>query len=52
MRWIVNYIRSLFCAHDWELIFRNNVETDLGERFSLKVYRCKKYGYHKKYRSI
>lgn len=52
MRWIISYIRSLFCTHEWEMIFNTRVTTDLGEEFSCKTYRCKKCGYSKKYRSI
>lgn len=21
MRWLINYLRSCFCKHDWEMIF-------------------------------
>lgn len=46
MRWIINYIRSCFCKHNWELlskiryIDKKNIPT--GHRW---VYRCKKCGY-------
>lgn len=45
MRWLINYIRSCFCTHEWELIF--NVQ--IGECYVCKTYRCKKCGYSKKY---
>lgn len=53
MRWIVNYIRSLFCKHDFEHL----ISIDLYERSSdtmpcghKYVYRCKKCGYTQKIR--
>lgn len=52
MRFIVNYIKSCFCEHEWELIF--NVEVKGGycdEIWHTKTYRCKKCGYAKKYDS-
>ena len=52
MRWLVNYIRSCFCKHDWEMLTHKNLinEMDIyvGERW---VYRCKKCGCFKKYES-
>jgi hypothetical protein len=55
MRRLVDYIRGCFCRHDWELIFhgRTNEMRD-GEVVSFyhtKIYRCKKCGCSKKYRS-
>lgn len=54
MRSIINYIRSCFCKHDWELImhtkYYEDVESDTPYRVT-KVYRCKKCGYSKKYKS-
>lgn len=50
-RWLINYIRSCFCKHDWELIFNGTVE-DGSSFYQCKVYRCKKCGYSKKYKSI
>ena len=52
MRWLINYIRSCFCKHEWELIFDGMVSDDWGGRWRNKVYRCKKCGYSKKYKSI
>ncbi len=48
MRTLIQYIRSLFCKHDFEMIA--NVETYEKESSSLpikrvRVYRCKKCGY-------
>ena len=51
MRTLINYIRSCFCKHEWELIFNAKVETDYGSTFGVKTYRCTKCGYHKKYKS-
>lgn len=48
MRWLINYIRSCFCKHDWELIFDkvifNSTKTTDREipDNHIKVYRCKK----------
>ena len=28
MRWLINYIRSCFCKHDWELLDETEVYTD------------------------
>ena len=49
MRWLIDYIRSCFCKHDWELIFHGEVR-DGGAYYW--IYRCKKCGYSKKYKSI
>lgn len=51
IRWLINYIRSCFCKHEWELIFDGTVK-DCGSFYWCKVYRCKKCGYSKKYKSI
>lgn len=51
MRWLINYIRSCFCQHDWELIFDSWVHTDYGSKWEEKTYRCKKCGMQKKYKS-
>ena len=53
IRWLINYICSCFCKHDWELIF--DVFVNGGEwnnSYSSKVYRCKKCGHSKKYKSF
>lgn len=46
MRQLINYIRSCFCEHEWELILN---EYTCGGTARCKVYRCKKCGYGKKY---
>lgn len=48
MRWIINYIRSCFCQHDWELVI-DNYKYPLSGQDRIKVYRCTKCGYSKKY---
>lgn len=50
MRWLIEYVKSCFCKHEWELIFNTRVEDDF-ETYTCKVYRCKKCGYAKKYKS-
>ena len=51
MRWLINYFRSCFCQHNFELLKQVNVWDDdpmtkypLGTKW---VYRCKKCGWHK-----
>ena len=51
MRWLINYIRSCFCNHDWELIHDVFVQGTMHGDYHCKTYRCKKCGYSKKYRS-
>lgn len=59
MRTLVNYIRSCFCNHDWELLNETTVydDTDYWGRTTKPyfvgkkwTYRCKKCGYIKIYR--
>lgn len=53
MRFIINYIRSCFCKHDWELIADAKIYSDDNDKYphsSIKIYRCKKCGYSKKYK--
>lgn len=52
IRWLVNYIRSCFCNHDWELIHDGFVNGVYRDSFYCKVYRCKKCGYSIKYKSF
>lgn len=53
MRWLINYIRSCFCKHEWEKIFEGRVTTDNeGSYYIMKGYRCTKCGYYKKYKSL
>lgn len=51
MRWLVNYIRSCFCKHDWELLKEVKMwdgDTQYNMPIGTKwVYRCKKCGWHK-----
>lgn len=51
MRRIINYIRSCFCKHDWELIFDSVITNPISGKTNneIKVYRCKRCGYEKKY---
>ncbi len=52
MRKLIDYIRSCFCEHDWEMIYDVCVQrTDVDEIYHCKTYRCKKCGYSKKYKS-
>ena len=56
MRWLINYFRSCFCNHDWELLKEMLVwdgdnphaKHPLGVKW---VYRCKKCGWYKKINS-
>ncbi len=53
MRTIINYIRSCFCQHEWEIV-SNEVVNTLGKVIKSggnKAYSCKKCGYSKKYKS-
>lgn len=49
MRKIIDYIRSCFCKHEWELIIDNYTYPSLRQDMT-KVYRCTKCGYYKKYK--
>ncbi len=56
MHVLINYIRSCFCRHDWELIFDTEVEISSPynitvQEYGVKTYRCKKCGYSRKYKS-
>lgn len=51
MRWIIEYFKSLFCTHSWELIFNTQVNYSDGTVNHVKTYRCKKCGCSKSYRS-
>ena len=48
LRSIINYFRSCFCNHDWELIIEN-YQYPTNKQNKIKVYRCKKCGYSKQY---
>lgn len=48
---IVNYIRSIFCKHDWELIYDCFIKVDKESKLMIyrqRVYRCTKCCYYKK----
>lgn len=51
MRWLINYFRSCFCKHDWELIFNTDVRNEFGSTWTEKTYRCKKCGMQQRYKS-
>lgn len=60
MRWLIDYIRSCFCKHEWELLSKTKVwnDTDIwGKKVEpytvgLKwLYRCKKCGCNKIYQN-
>lgn len=54
MRWLINYIRSCFCKHEWECLASNvNVFEGNGDlpAYHKWVYRCKKCGYSKTIKS-
>ena len=55
MRKLVNYFKSLFCKHDWELIFDDDVVDTYWSmpcgRYAEKVYRHKICGMEKRYKS-
>lgn len=52
MRWIINYIRSLFCKHEWELVGKTSCYIDWFPKDMpvgyIVVYRCWKCGYVQK----
>lgn len=52
MRTLIEYIRSCFCKHDWELIFSNTLAVRSIASNRIKVYRCKKCGYSKRYKAM
>ncbi len=46
MRWLVYYIRSCFCRHEWELQDKSSRLNRLNENIGTKwTYRCKKCGH-------
>lgn len=48
MRWLINYIRSCFCKHEWECLISNcAVYESTSDPMPYKrywLYRCKKCG--------
>jgi len=45
VRFMINYIRSLLCLHDWELIGRAVHSKNARHMKLVCTYRCKKCGY-------
>lgn len=56
MRWLINYIRSCFCKHDFELIFKGSTTVTkpgkVTKKYNIRKYRCKKCGYEMKHDSL
>ena len=52
MRTLINYIRSCFCKHEWEMIFNTERVYRGGDGHQIKVYRCTKCGYSQTYTDI
>ena len=51
MRTLINYIRSCFCKHEWEVLEKETA-VKYGERIgTVWTYRCKKCGYFKIYKN-
>ena len=51
MRWLINYVRSLFCKHEWEFIKNVEYYENPSDRMPVRhtlIYRCKKCGYARK----
>ena len=51
MRWLINYIRSCFCKHDWEKLKEASMMVDdyelpVGTKW---IYRCRKCRCNKKF---
>ena len=48
MRWLINYIRSCFCKHDWECLEKGiGVWDSSNDKYPIYhqwTYRCKKCG--------
>lgn len=47
MRWLINYIRSCFCKHEWESLLENAPRFENGRDIPYEriwLYRCKKCG--------
>ena len=55
MRWLINYIRSCFCKHDWELLSESNVWENTNDKYPIEkkwTYRCKNVDALKRIRTI
>ncbi len=50
MRWLITYIRSCFCRHEWERLAIVDLVRDDKKVGYIWMYRCKKCGYVKKYK--
>lgn len=53
MRWLINYIRSCFCKHDFELLSKCGVFYG-GDDLPCEhkwIYRCRKCGFVRKIKS-
>lgn len=51
MRWLVNYIRSCFCKHEWVLLNETRVHNNAGMIIGTRwTHRCKNCGYTKTYK--
>ena len=47
MKAIINYIRSCFCKHEYELIKEIHVHDEFNRLVTVKwIYRCKKCNHH------
>ena len=47
MLWLINYIRSCFCKHEWECLANDLGRYKKGQGFPYEqiwIYRCKKCG--------
>ena len=51
MRPLIEYIRSCFYKHDWELLFNTDIMDDNKLFNNIKVYRCRKCGLEKRYKA-
>lgn len=52
MRWLINYIHSCFCKHDWELLQKEDMYAYVNMPIGTKwTYRCKNCGYIKTYKN-
>ena len=46
IRALINYFRSCFCKHDWDLICDTVLKFEGKPHNKMWIYRCKKCGYH------
>lgn len=48
MRWLIDYLKSCFCKHDWEFINKTDhyyYDSDTRPWKHTYIYRCTKCGY-------